>query len=202
VAGLTDASTWRTRLIAFEGLNGVGKSTLVSLVAEQLMLPYVTTVPSDAAEARRLFDDAPFSMAAFLFYLSWSKRLSDQLRSGVHGPWLLCDRYVASTLSYCGAAGLETRPVVDQVEIALPALTVLVVADEAVRRRRLGGRGQLRPLELATYALRFRAAVIDRIRQYRPLMEVDNSRRTPTSAAAEVAMRISDLVNGSEPAVG
>ncbi|MEU1179968.1 AAA family ATPase [Streptomyces sp. NPDC005820] len=168
------------KLIAFEGLNGVGKTTLVRGVAEALALPRVATPPAAASAARAAFDEAPFSEAALLFYLSWVKHTSDRLAVGDPGPVVLCDRYVASTQAYFTAAGLPlARTLIAGLDIIPPALTVLVTADEPVRVERLGARDRRRAIDRATCDDDFRTVVLRVYRSHSPLCEVDSTRCSP-----------------------
>ncbi|WP_405534433.1 AAA family ATPase [Streptomyces sp. NBC_00075] len=163
-------------LIAFEGLNGVGKTTLARAVAEILSLPCVATPPAAAAAARAVFDEAPFSQAALLFYLSWVKHVSDEVSAGRLGPVVLCDRYVASTRAYFTAAGLRSAEhLIHGLDILPPTLTVLVTADEPVRRKRLSSRPRRRSIDLSTEDDDFRRTVLAVYRDCHPLYEADST---------------------------
>jgi thymidylate kinase len=180
------------RLIAFEGLNGVGKTTLARAVADRLDLPYVATPPAAAAAARTLYDEAPFSEAALLFYLSWVKRLSDEVRDGPPEAVLLCDRYISSTRGYFTAGGLAcAERIIGGIDIVPAALTVLVTAEEPVRRERLSARARRRVIDVATEDDAFRHTVLGVYRDCRPLIEVDSS----TIPVPELALRTAHYIS-------
>ncbi|WP_416981744.1 hypothetical protein [Streptomyces sp. T028] len=179
------------RLIAFEGLNGVGKTTLVRGVAQALALPRTATPPANASAVRAAFDETPFSEAALLFYLSWVKHTSDRLAAGDLGPVVLCDRYAASTQAYFTAAGVPlAERLIGSLDIVPPALTVLVTADEPVRVARLGTRDRRRAIDRATCDDDFRTVVLNVYRSHSPLCEVDSTTCPPRDLIARTAERI------------
>jgi thymidylate kinase len=181
----------RTRIVAFEGLNCAGKSTLARATAEVLQCERVQVPPLGARASRALFEDS-FSDAAMLFYFSWVKHLDEMVERGSFGPILICDRYVASTLSYFSAAGNPADNLVKAFPVAQPALTVLVTVDEAVRRQRIFERSDIRQIDKKTLLEDFRAQVLASVRTFEPIIEVDTTSRDVDSCALETAELIKD----------
>lgn len=181
----------RTRIVAFEGLNCGGKTTLARATAEVLQCERVQIPPLKAKASRALFED-PFSDAAMLFYFSWIKRLDEMIERGSFGPILICDRYVASTLSYFSAAGNPADDLVKVFPVARPALTVLVTVDEAVRRQRIFDRVDIRQIDAKTLAEDFREHVLASVRTFEPIIEIDTTSRDVDSCALEAAELIKD----------
>jgi len=145
---------------------------------------------------RGFFDDDPFSHAALLFYGSWVVRLSDEVRSGKRGDLVVCDRYVGSTLSYFAAAGnAAAEGLLGGDAVLKPCLTVLVVADEDTRISRLAVRSRPRLIETATRRTGFRASVLQRLREYQPLYEIDTTEDSVEMLSEAVAYRIVALVD-------
>jgi len=186
-------------IVAFEGLNCVGKSSLARAVAGRLGVSYVKTPPEGAQNERRLFDERPFSDAAMLYYLSWVKRLSDEAAEGHHGRLVICDRYVGSTLAYFGAAGNPLGELLDRFVIQAPLLTVLVTTTEKVRRARLMNRPELRKIEEATYNKAFRAHVLMTLRSFAPLAEVDTTKTCVEGLVGPVVDAIDRVLRPSTP---
>lgn len=136
--------TKRPLFIAFEGLDGSGKSTCAAGLARRLDATLLTT-PSP--EVRRYRDDLIRSLGASqeahqLFYLatvfSASVAIRELLRSGRS---VVLDRYFLSTQAYASFRGSQLA--LDEVQaMLLPAdATVYMDVPLAVRRARLSQRG-------------------------------------------------------------
>lgn len=177
-------------IVAFEGLNGTGKTTLARAVAEILGARYIAVPPPDTRELREFFDQTPFAESSLLFYLSFVARLSEDEAGRPPGEILVVDRYVGSTLSYCGAAGRDVSGLAARFRIRPPDLTVLVTADEPTRRERLGERPAMRAIDRATLDPVFRAAVLDHYATYEPLLRVDQTSTPADASARHTAGRI------------
>lgn len=103
------------RFITFEGCEGVGKSTQIRLLAEELenrKIPYVVTREpggSKIAESiRRIILDAGNSdmddlCELFLYLAARAQHLKDIVRPALEeGKLVICDRYIDSTFAYQG----------------------------------------------------------------------------------------------------
>lgn len=150
------------RMVVVEGLDGVGKSTLVVALASRLGVEPIAT-PGEAfrpvrAAAEAAFQDSP--LARQLFYattvLAASERAARVLAAGGD---VVVDRYLLSTLVYAGARGptLDLEPVLGA--LTVPDLTVYLRVDEAERRRRLDGRATSTEEDRWTLDARRRAAL-------------------------------------------
>lgn len=134
----------RGRLIAVEGLDGVGKTTLSRELAVALGATWTTTPGPDLRAVRELveasFAGAPRARA--LFYASTVLAVSERVEARLgSGRDLVVDRYWLSTWAY--AQLLDTPPPLVSIEALLrPAdVTLFLDADDDVRRRRLEARG-------------------------------------------------------------
>ena len=130
--------------VAFEGLDGSGKSTCAKLLAERLGAEFITT-PSTSV--RRYRDDLIASLgsnqeARQLFYLatvfSASDRASQLLREERS---VVIDRYFLSTQAYAAFRG--SKLAVDAVQALLQPADVTIYLDTSLetRKTRLGHRG-------------------------------------------------------------
>lgn len=144
------------RLVAFEGIDGCGKSTQARLLAEKLGAR-LTHEPGDTAlgqALRRIVlgeagnDDAdhfqPVPRAeALLLAADKAQHVSEVVRPALDaGHWVVTDRFVASTLAYQGyGQGLSAAvlgPLLDwAVDGVIPDVTVLVDVPLPVARARL-----------------------------------------------------------------
>lgn len=148
----------RGRLIAFEGGEGVGKSTQTQMLAEALRargLSVATTREpggTPGAEAIRNLLLAPPGTGwtpaaeALLFAAARADHVAHLIRPALaRGEWVVCDRFVDSSRAYQGGAG----GLGDDAVLALhafgsgglrPDLVILLEADEAAQSARLAAR--------------------------------------------------------------
>lgn len=148
------------RFLAFEGIDGSGKSTLINQLAAELKvlgIPYVLTREPGgtplAEEIRNLLlrvdKDSPVDRAELLLYQAGraqhvEKVIKPALASG---KWVLCDRFAASTLAFqCFARGLdisEAKSIIDfAVQGCKPDLNILLDLAVEEGQRRLQERNQ------------------------------------------------------------
>jgi dTMP kinase len=188
----------RGRLIAFEGLDGCGKSTQISRLAESLKKaghdPLVTAEPTRGDYGLRIR-----AMA-----LGRSPRLSpeEELRwfvedrrehvAGAVAPALaagrpvLTDRYYLSTVAYQGAAGLDPARILrdSEAEFPLPDLALLLEIDVETALDRVRARGARVESTFETRERLERVAKIFREIERPYLKRIDASRDLDTVALA------------------
>ncbi len=148
--------------VVIEGLDGVGKTTLVDALAEHYggeaantpgpLLQKLTGPILDA-----LGDD---QTARCLFYaasvLSEGKRAR---KAADRGGVVFMDRYWLSTIAYARARGVSVDLSSLEAIVPVPDVTVLLTLEETERRRRLDGRCTT-DADLETLVLEFREAVL------------------------------------------
>lgn len=161
----------RGRLIAFEGGEGTGKSTQARLLADALVargIDCVTTrepggTPGAEAIRALLLDPAlPLwepAAEALLFAAARSDHVAHLIEPALAtGRWVICDRFVDSSLAYQGAAGGLGEAAIRALHQVgsnglLPDLTLLLEVDPQATAARIlardgevadkiGGRGQ------------------------------------------------------------
>lgn len=137
--------------VAFEGIDGSGKTTVSRLVADELASRgtrvFLTSEPTShwTGEAvRRAYQDDVGPLAeAFLFLADRAAHQEEIRRHLGAGELVLCDRYADSTYAYQGARleGIVDRPIAFLRQTARPwllepDLTILLrlPADEGLRR--------------------------------------------------------------------
>ena len=98
------------RFIVFEGIDGSGKSELSRRVTEHLVSEGIdailTAEPSDSwiGDVLRAESKTTGPIANTLFYVADRAEHTSQIKKWLNaGKWVLCDRYVGSTLAYQGA---------------------------------------------------------------------------------------------------
>lgn len=141
------------KLIVFEGIDGMGKSSQLQLLADALRqrsLPVVTTrEPTDGPHGRvireMLKSRARYrpeeELAAFI--ADRRQHVDDFLRPQLAaGNNILCDRYYLSTIAYQGARGLDIEKIITAHAFAPPPdLALLLDAPSGVGIARIHGRG-------------------------------------------------------------
>lgn len=179
--------------ISFEGLDGVGKTTLVESVASALGAVSLAMpgVPRPVAHAvfTSLGHDAT---SRCLFHAACARAIGQQARAvTATGRNVVVDRYWLSSIAYARARA--ARIDLTAVELAIPApdLTLLLTVDEEERCRRLEARGAT-AVDRETMDRGFRDAALaemlrtDRNTAFEPAVAVDLSRRTPAEALSTV----------------
>ncbi len=147
--------------IALEGLDGVGKSTLVKGLAEHFAGVAMST-PGDALTQARPLVLTAFAhdeLAKALFYAASVSSQGNAARRQVEqGHWVVMDRYWASTIAYAKSRGVVADLESLSRHFPVPNLTILVHLDEDERRARLFNRDAT-PEDLETLNPAFRNRV-------------------------------------------
>ena len=144
----------RGKLIAFEGIDGCGKSTQLELLAtalEALGHSVVTTrEPTDGEHGRRIRAMArsgkrvaPEQELAW-FVLDRREHVSTVVEPALAaGSMILTDRYTLSSVAYQGARGLDASTILSdgEAQFPLPDLAVLVEIDPEEGLARVKARG-------------------------------------------------------------
>ena len=150
----------RGRLLAFEGLDGCGKSTQVAALARALEQAghevIATCEPSDGPAGRRIRSMARSGQrVAPEEELRWfvedrRAHVAEVIRPALaSGRLVLTDRYYLSTVAYQGARGLDAAMILadSEAEFPLPDLAILLEIEPEVSLARVGDRGE--PLDAA-----------------------------------------------------
>ncbi len=173
--------TTRGLFITVEGGEGVGKSTNIAFLEEQLkghgLDLLVTREPGGSAlgeEVRRLLltvGDEPLDPMAelLLIFAARAQHISTCIEPALAaGRWVLCDRFTDATFAYqCGGRGLD-RQVVTALEALVqgalrPDCTLLLDAPVETGMVRVRARGELDRFELEELAFfeRVRATYLE-----------------------------------------
>ena len=195
-------------LIAFEGIDGTGKSTQIGLLAEYLVghdhQVVTTREPTDGTYGRKIR-----SMFSSRHKMSAEEELQlfmDDRRQHVKelispsltvGKIVLTDRYYFSTVAYQGAAGHDPARIIAANEAFAPVPDLVILLDlspaEGARRIR-SGRGEVlndfeQEDELARVATVFDGLDMDYIKR------IDAS-GSPAEVQAEIVARVNELMAG------
>jgi dTMP kinase len=141
-------------LVAFEGLDGCGKSTQIERLARALRAvgrdPLVTHEPTDGPTGARIREMARSGLALppeeelRWFVEDRREHVAATLAPALAaGRVVLTDRYFLSSVAYQGARGLDWGRILEESEAAfpLPDLVLLLEIDAAVGLARVRARG-------------------------------------------------------------
>ena len=149
----------RGRFISLEGGEGVGKSTQVKALAEALQKRgidvLVTREPGGSEGAEKIrelllagADDRWGARAeVLLFAAARADHVEKTIRPALEsGSWVLCDRFVDSSLAYQGGAGGLGIEAVRAINVAavgdvFPDRTLVLTLDEGAERARVRDTG-------------------------------------------------------------
>lgn len=149
-------SSPKSRFLVFEGLDGSGKSTLIQNLEMELRLRHATFVVTRepggtelAEEIRSLLlktgDEAPVAATELLLYAaSRAQHVAMKIKPALEkGQWVLCDRFLASSVAFqCFARGLSRANTDWLNQFAIqgtqPDLTILLdlTVDESLERQK------------------------------------------------------------------
>lgn len=142
------------KLIVFEGIDGVGKTTLSRALAARLTADGVTAVRYEDIEekdtplqrAKRSLGEAPIE-TSFYLYLASAVEKSARIEEILADTWVVCDRYIYSTYAHHAASGMDqsSMPPIASLPIRTPDHAFLVSIPEPLRIDRLSGRAHEAP---------------------------------------------------------
>jgi len=202
------------RLIAFEGVEGAGKSTQLALLRQALedrsLEVVVTREPGGTPAGERVRDlllDPKAELhprtEALLFAAARAELVERVIRPALErGAHVLCDRYLDSSLAYQGGArGLGRHPVAEVNRFAtggvLPDLVVLLDLDPAAGlARRARDPDRIEGQDLAFHR-RVRSAFLDLAAADPGRFRVVDATAPVAEVAARVEAAVLPLLEGS-----
>jgi dTMP kinase len=193
------------RLITFEGGEGAGKSTQLSILVERLRNagrhaigtrePGGSPAAEDIREtllSGKVKQFGPFA-EALLFSIARADHIDTVISDSLaRGQWVVCDRFLDSTRAYQGATGGVPAPVISALERltlhgVMPNLTIVldIPVEEGLARmaRRRGAPDRFESQDIAQHE-RIRKAFLD-IAEQEPGRCVVIDARKPEALVAE-----------------
>lgn len=137
----------KNKLIVFEGIDGVGKTTISKLVSEKLVEGGIPAIRyEDFEEKNKGFNIikpfikkmVPINSSLF-FYVSSGIYKSEIIKNLLREKWVLCDRYIYSTIAYhkTKGANINLLPNLTELPIIMPNFFFLVKTKENIRIKRI-----------------------------------------------------------------
>jgi dTMP kinase len=140
-------------LIAFEGLDQSGKQTQAERVRDEMMArgrecrllsfpDYATSIGAEIGKALHGEREYGADVMQLMYVANRYERRPDMTSWLAEGVVLVCDRYVASSIAYGEALGLDPQWLTDvQRFLPQPDLTILLdIAPETAMKRKAEGR--------------------------------------------------------------
>ncbi len=150
--------------LVVEGLDGAGTTTIANRLAEALrardLQVCLTAEPTDGPLGALLRAHVKGNLnleeqiAALVFTGDRADHLGQVIRPALRrGEWVVCDRYLLSTLAYQGAAGVPRDAILAASSgFDVPDVTFVLDVPEEVRAQRLASRTQSERYERADLA--------------------------------------------------
>lgn len=204
----------RGRFITIEGIEGVGKTTHVNAVAEQIRAAgkevVVTREPGGVPLAEKIRalllsteKPAPAPMTELLLMFSARAAHLDGLiwPALAAGRWVVCDRFTDASYAYQGAGRELGGEAVATLENLVqkdfrPDLTLLLDADWAVTRSRRAQRGISDRFELEDrqFFERARLAYLDRARREPARIKLIDAAADLAQVRTEISSRLAEFI--------
>jgi len=194
------------RLVAFEGVDGAGKSTQLARLAAELRARGRTVVetrePTDGPWGRRIREMARAGeRVAPAEELRWfvedrREHVARVIRPGIAaGSVVLTDRYFLSTVAYQGARGLDPAHLLAEAEaeFPLPDLALVLDVDPAAGLARVATRGGVAEPAFEEEAFLARVVAIFRALD-RPYVRHVDARGAPDAVAAAIAAHVHEAL--------
>lgn len=179
------ANVMKNMLIVFEGIDGVGKTSISKGLCEALINVGVPCLRYEDYEKKEegfnvikpfINEKTPIDASLFFFIASAIYK-SQEIEKLLQNQWVICDRYVYSTLAYNQARGADTSLVasLEKLPIIKPDYYFLICTDESVRIKRLA---EKQDVELIDFEPKSPGSFFDQVEQnflkYKPIV-LDNS---------------------------
>jgi thymidylate kinase (EC 2.7.4.9) len=179
--------------VAIEGIDGSGKSTVITLLTEMLPKVYVTKEPSNGPIGKLLKEWALKGgsvdphVDALLFAADriehYRREIEPKMREGF---LVVTERYVESSIAYQGAAGvpIEFVKYINSL-VPKPDLTIILDLDPEIAVSRVARRGNREKFEHVAFLKRVREIYLKRATEEG--YPVVDASRPPDAVARDVA---------------
>ena len=189
-------------LIAVEGIDGSGKTTIANFIKEELLKLGIPAVvfkePTDGKygkmirEAKKRFDP---EKELELFMLDRKEDVERNILPTIKkGISVVMDRYYYSSVAYQGARGLDPEEILRMNEsiAPVPDLTIILDVDPEISLKRLENRKSLTPFEDPEYLKKVREIFLS---IKRPEIRVVDASRSLEDVKDEVIYHVLELLS-------
>ncbi|MDP3244450.1 MAG: dTMP kinase [bacterium] len=140
----------KNKLIVLEGIDGVGKTTIAKMIKRELGRHHIKSVIYESTEKKNSGFNIlkPFIKkyaaklsinSSLFFYLSSTLLKSEIIKKMLKNKWVICDRYIYSTLAYHKIKGATKSllPNLNKFPIIKPDFSFLITVDDKTRLQRV-----------------------------------------------------------------
>lgn len=133
---------FNNQFISFEGLSGVGKSTISRLYAEKIGAKLIGTIPESFSSLRKILDTPTTNIhARFLFYLAAVLEGEKSLKVALCSKNVVVESYLYRTIAFHRGMGSNLDISIPE-DILLPNVVFYLTCEEKERQRRRVARGK------------------------------------------------------------
>jgi len=198
-------SSGQPGFLVLEGMDGTGTTTISQLVADGLrgrdQRVCLTAEPTDGplgrvlrSHLRRDLSLDPHS-TALIFSGDRADHVTRTIRPALaRGEWVVCDRYLLSTLAYQGAEGVSQEAILAASSgFEKPDLTVVLDVPDEVREARMSDRAERERYEDESFAEKVRASYetgIELLRKAGHTVEIVDASAPPEWIAGGILGRL------------
>lgn len=186
----------KNKLVVFEGIDGVGKTTLSKLLRDKLANQGIKAVRYEDVEEKnngfnliKPFIKTRVSInSSLLFYLASALYKSQQIEKLLKNSWVICDRYIYSTLAYHRVrnADLFLLSDIKRFPIKLPDFLFLIKVNDDIRLQRIKTRSINNAYDFKTKMNRnFVGKMEKEFEKFDPIV-IDNSHSTPLETIEKI----------------
>ncbi len=186
----------KNKLIIFEGIDGVGKTTLSKLLQNKLVkLGFKTVRYEDIEEKNSGFNQIkPFIKkntpidSSLLFYIASAIYKSRQIEKLLKHNWIICDRYIYSTFAYhkIRNANMSLIPDIKRMPIRLPDFLFLIKVNDDIRLKRTKARSDNNAYDFKIKTNRNLIGKMEKeLEKFKPII-INNSYSTPINVVENI----------------
>ena len=186
----------KNKLIVFEGIDGVGKTTLSGLLRDKLIKQGIKTIRfEDIEEKNSGFNQIkPFIKtqvpidSSLLFYIASAIYKSQRIEQLLKHNWVICDRYIYSTLAYHKIRNASLSLILDikKIPIRLPDFLFLIKVNDDIRLKRTKARSNSNAYDFKMKTNKnFVGKMEKALKKFNPII-IDNSYSTPVDVTEKI----------------
>lgn len=174
--------------IVIEGVDGTGKSSVSSLLAQELNAHHFSTPSTEFLQLREWVDRAVTVNMRFIYYLTTVVSASGKIEELLQTASVVCDRYILSTKVYHIAMALnpEYLRVFDTIDLIEPTYTFYLHCNEAERLRRIKQREGQEEDERNTRDIRATVREFEKELARGNAVKIDTTDRSIESVAVQI----------------